>query len=349
MTEDQIYSEMLAAFQEKTGYEMNGTADLAVRLRAAAAQIMSLYNYGDYIYRQAFPQTAVETALDRHGVLRGVPRVEAERAKGKLTFSISSMLDTRLMVPQGTVCMTADAVAFETLEEGRISSGFTSVTVEAQAMEIGTAGNVAAGTVTVMQTPPDGIEMVTNAAPFSGGSEREDDETYRVRVLQAYNAMNNGVNGPFYRNLALSIPGIDRAWVIRCPEGAGTVGLLVASDTGTVSDEAISQLKALLIEREELGIQVSVSRPESVEVSVTGKVLPAAGYTLGEAMEKVRPAIAGCFYGDSMGKTLYLSQLVHAAMETGAIDNIVLTAPTEDLVMAQNQQPVLSALTLEGM
>ena len=49
---DELYGKMLAVFEEKTGFTMDDTADLAVRLYAAAAQIQTLYAYSDWAIRQ---------------------------------------------------------------------------------------------------------------------------------------------------------------------------------------------------------------------------------------------------------------------------------------------------------
>lgn len=43
---DTIYSEMLAAFSEKSGYLPHSSCDLAARLYAAAAQLQALYQIG---------------------------------------------------------------------------------------------------------------------------------------------------------------------------------------------------------------------------------------------------------------------------------------------------------------
>lgn len=348
MTEKQIYSEMLEVFAQETGYEMRSEADLAVRLRAAAAQIMSLYNYADYIYRQAFPQTAQEEALELHGSLRGVERIEARKAKGTLAFGISTPWDSALKIPQGTVCFSENET-FETTEEAELAAGETSVDVPASATEAGSTGNVLAGMITGMQTPPDGIETVTNTEAFSGGRDREDDESYRVRIMEAYAGLSNGANIAYYRQLALSVDGIDRVRVIPCSNGAGTVGVLVASDTGTVPETSLTELQELLKNRTELGITVTVSTPEAVEVKVCASILPAEGYTLPQAKAMVEEAIRRCFQGDKMGKKLYLAQLSHSAMETGAIENILITAPTEDVVVNEAEQPVLESIALEGM
>lgn len=349
MTEEQIYTQMLEVFQQKTGYEMSEEADLAVRLHAAAAQIMSLYSYADYVYRQAFPQTAQEEALDRHGMLRGVARLEAQKARGKVKFGISTPLTAALNIPQGTVCLSNEGTGFETTEDAVLKAGNTSVTVAAQAVETGTAGNAVAGAVTRMQTPPDGIETVNNEAAFAGGRDPETDEAYRVRILSAYAGLSNGANIAYYRQLALSVEGIDRAEIIACPDGIGTVKVLVASDSGTVPDAALKELKTLLLSRMELGINVTVATPTPVAVTVTAKLLPADGYTLAQAKLAVEQAITGFIQQSKLGKNLYLAQIVQKAMETGTIDNITLTAPAADVTVESTQQPVLSSITLEGM
>ena len=55
----ELYQEMLDLYTEKTGFEMDDAADLAVRLYAAAAQLESLYAYLEK------PQVAAGDGLER--------------------------------------------------------------------------------------------------------------------------------------------------------------------------------------------------------------------------------------------------------------------------------------------
>ena len=77
---DELYGKMLAVFEEKTGFTMDDTADLAVRLYAAAAQIQTLYAYSDWAINQSFPQTATGEYLDYHAALRGIVRKAGTKA-----------------------------------------------------------------------------------------------------------------------------------------------------------------------------------------------------------------------------------------------------------------------------
>ena len=70
----ELYEGMLETFEEKTGFAMEDTADLAVRLYAAAAEIQALYIYADWALTQSFPQSAAGKYLDYHGQLRGITR-----------------------------------------------------------------------------------------------------------------------------------------------------------------------------------------------------------------------------------------------------------------------------------
>lgn len=60
----------------------------------------------------------------------------------------------------------------------------TEVTVDVEAVEDGANGNVGARTITVLPDPPAGINSVTNLKATDGGTEVEDDDTFRDRAKQ---------------------------------------------------------------------------------------------------------------------------------------------------------------------
>ena len=55
---DEIYQEMLACFEQRSGMTPAEGCDLSVRLYALAAQVYALYVQADWVCRQAFPHTA---------------------------------------------------------------------------------------------------------------------------------------------------------------------------------------------------------------------------------------------------------------------------------------------------
>ena len=145
--------------------------------------------------------------LDRHAEARGITRLAAERAKGALRFSVSQAAASDLAIPAGSVCLTRSGEAFETTEEGVLKAGELSVDIPAQAVETGAAGNAAAGRIALMSPYPAGIQRCTNPAAFTGGRDREGDESLRARVLGSFRRLPNGATAAFDATEALGDSG----------------------------------------------------------------------------------------------------------------------------------------------
>ena len=220
---------MLETFRNETGGEPSGTSDLAVRLYAVAAQVHALYAQSEWVARQCFPQSAQGEYLDRHAQLRGLGRRAAARAEGSITFQTTAAAAAALSIPVGTVCMTAGLVRFETVEEGTISAGSQSVTVRARAVEAGSGGNVAAGTIRTMAVAPVGVSSCTNAGAFTGGTDREEDEALRTRILETFRRMPNGANAAYYQQEAMSFEEVAAVSVLPRARGVGTVDVVVST------------------------------------------------------------------------------------------------------------------------
>ena len=134
---EEIYGEMLDCFAQRTGMRPAEGCDLAARLYAAAAQVSALHAQADWVGRQCFPQTAQGDYLDKHAQLRGLERRAATAAVGVLSFETDHPPEADLSIPEGTVCMTAAQVRFETTEAGVLKAGQTSAQVRARAVEPG--------------------------------------------------------------------------------------------------------------------------------------------------------------------------------------------------------------------
>lgn len=349
MTETEIYQEMLAVFQQETGYEMAAEADLAVRLRAAAAQIMGLYQYADYTYRQAFPQTAQGDSLDLHGELRGVTRLGAAKAGGYLKFSLSEPLEEDLTIPAGTVCVGKNLLTYETDAEAVLAAGEYAVEVYAYATEAGSQGDTAANTIVVLQSPPDGIEAVTNPGAFLGGRDRETDESYRSRILGAYNGLANGCNAAYYQAVAETVGGVEYVSIVPRIDGIGTLAVVLASSGGAVDQQVFADVEDAMESARSIGVTVSVLEAEDVSVDISMELLPAPGVTLEAAAAGAREALGSCFRGNRIGKSLYLAELTHRVMATGLVENAVILEPAADVTISATQRPVAGSITLEGI
>lgn len=337
---------MAAVFTARTGFAMDDAADLAVRLYAAAAEIESLYLYADWALAQSFPQTAQGAYLDQHGQLRGLARKGAAKAAGTLRFSIDAARTDEVPVPAGTVCLTAGLQRFVTAGAAAIAPGALFVDVPAEAEEAGAAGNVPENTVTQMAGAPAGVTACTNPAPFAGGTDEEPDEDYRARVLSSFVRLPNGANRAFYEERALSHAGVAAAQVTPRVNGAGTVGVTVASHAGMPDSALLAEVQADLAAVREIACDVTVSAPSAVTVDVAASLKPAAGVGFDAAKAAAEGAIRACFTGEQLGRPVYRAALGSLIYATGLVENYTLSAPAQDVAVTATQLPVLGTLTV---
>ena len=346
---EEIYNEMMAAYAQATGTEAAESGDLAVRMYAMAAQVFALYVQCEWVERQCFPQTAEGTCLDMHAQLRGLERREATAAEGVLRFTVDAAASQDREIPAGTVCMTAGLVRFETVETGVLQAGSTQVDVRARALEPGSAGNVAAGTILTMAVAPVGVSRCTNPEAFSGGTDREDDETLRARVLETYRRMPNGANAAFYQQGALSFEEVAAATVIPRPRGVGTVDVVVATASGAPGAELLEELMVYFEARREIAVEVQVRAPTMKEVTVSVQVAAAANKDAEQVRAAVESALRTWFDGHRLGENVLRAKLGDLIYAVEGVENYQLISPETDVAVAADELPQLSGLTVEAM
>ena len=348
-TIDEIYEEMLDIFTERTGLEAGAAGDLAVRFYAVAAQIHALYLQAAWTERQCFPQTATGEYLDYHATLRGISRKEAAKAEGVIRFGVNTAVDTALTVPAGTVCMTAGLVRFETAEQAELAAGELYVDVPAVAVESGSEGNAAAGTVTAMAVAPTGVAWCTNPEAFTGGLDEEDDDTLRGRVMETYRRLANGANAAYYEQKALTFDGVAAAVVIPRARGIGTVDVVIATEEGVPGQELLDEVQAYFEKVREIAVDVEVLAPETVTVDVAVSVKAAEGHEAAEVTAAVEEALSGWFTGRRLGCGVLMAELAALVYAVDGVANYAFSAPTGDVTVDTGVLPVLGTLTVEEM
>ena len=346
---DELYNELMAAFAEATGMEAAGSGDLAARMYAVAAQLWGLYVQCDWVNRQCFPQTAQGEYLDLHAQLRGVERREATAAEGVLRFTVDAAGAADREIAAGTVCMTAGLTRFETIEAGTLEAGETSVDIRARALEAGSAGNVAAGTILQMAVAPVGVSRCTNPAAFTGGTDREDDETLRARVLETYRRLPNGANAAFYQQGALSFDEVAAAAVIPRPRGVGSVDVVVSTAAGAPSAELLEELEDYFEARREIAVDVQVRAPEMETVDVTVQVAAEEGQDAQAGQDAVEAGPRGGFQGRGGGRREPRAARGEQVHQVEGVAIHARSAPAADVAVEVDVLPRLGTLAVEAM
>lgn len=292
-TYDEILKSMTEKYTELSGITPDERSDIGIRLRVLAGEIYSSAVNSQWLKRQMFVSFAEGEYLDLHAGERGITRREETPSYGEVTFSVAEAATENISIPKGTVVACfASLLRFETLYDTVIYAGETSATANAKSLGAGRAYNVLAGSISVMVTPPSGVDAVTNAAAFTGGCDKESDESLRDRVVKSIKFPANATNCAYYEAMAESVDGVSSAAVVPRGRGVGTVDVYVAADGAEASDETVSKVQILLSKEREVNVDVLVKKAESSPVSFYFKIEVQEGYAFDAVRSECKSAVS---------------------------------------------------------
>ena len=208
---------------------------------------------------------------------------------------------------------------------------------------------MAAGTILQMAVAPVGVSRCTNPAAFTGGTDREDDETLRARVLETYRRLPNGANAAFYQQGALSFDEVAAAAVIPRPRGVGSVDVVVSTAAGAPSAELLEELEDYFEARREIAVDVQVRAPEMETVDVAVQVAAEENQDAQAVRGAVEAALRGWFDGRRLGQSVLRAALGELVFHVEGVANYVLAAPAADVAVEADVLPRLGSLTVEAM
>ncbi|MBQ3336283.1 MAG: baseplate J/gp47 family protein [Selenomonadaceae bacterium] len=172
--------------------------------------------------------------LDYHAHDCGLIRKEATHAYATLEVTTSGTVK----FPKGFVfCVPSDdnnpALDFETTQAYMFTEDGTHE-VRVMAVDAGTVGNVAAGSIVLMKNPVKGVTNIVNREAASGGVEAEGDDSLRERIDAFYAGHGASYvgNKADYERWAREIAGVGFAHCIPCFNGANTVKVVIADEDG---------------------------------------------------------------------------------------------------------------------
>ena len=306
---DEILETMRNAYYQQAGVLPQRCGDTDIKLRLLAGELYSLCTNIEWLKKQMFPTTASGSQLDLHAEQRGLTRLPGSKATGLIIFSLNMPLDHDLLIPQGTVCTTADgSVNFITSQNGTISAGTTSTYISSEAQFSGKQYNVAPGAVKSVVTSFSVGLSVQNSTPFSSGTDDESDDELRARIISHMKNISNGINKQYYIDLARSLDGVYSAQVT---ENTNThaVTVYVADRGGRTTDAVLAQAAALINSNRPLGLNIQVSHPQVMNCEVTVSIKPADNYTFTQAQNNVTEAIEDMFDDLEVGQGITLARL----------------------------------------
>lgn len=250
-----------------------------------------IYDRMNEVVANAIPSSASGAFLDAWAQTLGLDRKDATAAAGQVTVTGAD----GTVVSDGTQVSTvqtdpdAPPLTFVTAQSGVIAGG--SLTVDVTAVELGSAGNVPAHTVTLLNTPLGDGFAVTNALAITGGSDVETDEALQRRIVRKLSGAGGGGNQDDYVNWGLNYPGVGFVTVQANTPQTGHVTVSITDvNNDPMPTPSIAGLQQVLDPSSSstqgagaapIGATVYVTTPttKSVTVEAPGLIL-VPGYTL---------------------------------------------------------------------
>lgn len=336
-TPQELYDIMNARYRELTGFDAAEASDIGIRLRVLAQELHTLEAELKGAYSDAFPQTALASALELHAQARGLARRAARCAAGVLRFSRTAP-GPQVTVPAGTLCMSRDgALRFETTQAGSLPEGALEAELPARALKAGASGNVARGTVSVLVSAVPGIGAVSNPAAFCGGEEAEGDESLRARLLEALSRPPDAANRAYYEAIAREEPGVLAVKLAPRARGGGTLDVVIACRSEGEAGELVPRLQERYDRDREIGTDLLVRRAPSLSVDAAAVIVAEEGCDPALVARECSAALEEYLNGLSIGQPLRVARLAGCLLRVDGVENFRLVEPAGDVIPQRDE------------
>lgn len=196
------------------------------------------------------------------------------------------------------------------------------VTVPVVAMDTGPEGNLGSGSLTVMPTPPRGVDGgVTNLAPLTGGEAAEADEPLRERAKHALERAGNATLNAI-RYAVLNVDGVDsvevRDFSVDAQIPLGEVWVRFA----TGKPDLLDTVTAVVDQTRSAGIKARVSQVATVTITGTLCVIPDMAGASRDALAAYRKAVVDAIGALGIGEPLSLRKLAAKVFQVPGLADV---------------------------
>lgn len=291
---------------------------------------------------------ALESAIpEAVFVAFGFNRRQARPATTTLRFSRTLPAPREILIPQGTRARTPTGVVFATTEDAYIPEGGMQADAEARAEMPGSAGNVPAGSISLLLDVIPGVEAVTNPVPATGGEDEESLEAQKRRFALWLAQIARGTKaaiaaaalearvGDAYVDDVLVIDGMDSPTL---PPGHVRV-YVDAIPSLSPSLRAVVEANVEAVRAAGIRVQIAAAERRPVDVAFTLENTPA------DALPHALEAVRAYFRTLRIGQPVRTSELLVAiANSSPLVRGVRLQAPASDIGVSPYTRATLGNL-----
>ncbi|RIJ63597.1 baseplate J/gp47 family protein [Rummeliibacillus sp. POC4] len=300
-----------------------------------------------------FPQFASGPFLDYHGEPIGVIRRPAAFAVGNVTLRGKPGTPIEAGSVVSTIGDENEAgLLFKITENGTVpEEGIISLRV--MALEAGAISNVPAGTIQGIVNSIPGITSITNEEPLKDGTDVEDDETYRQRIIEHH--QNKPLSGARsdYVKWAKEVSGVGDVIVLPLWNGPKTVKVLITnSERELASEELIAAVQEHIAPDEDkgggrapIGAIVTVDTITLIPIDIQFTLEIETGYQMADVIENIKSSVNSYFSDLPLVK--WAEVIATIVNTTGVSDcsDVLLNDSTKNIILQIGERAVVGEVT----
>lgn len=177
-TFEQIRKSIIQEYRNTTGITSSDDSDAGIRADGTASVVEGLYHHQTYIQRQLFISNADEPYLYIHAEELSLSRLGGSSASG----SVTAKANTDLTITAGTKLTDGNGYYWHVISDTRLMAN-QSTLISIAADQVGASWN-ATTTSLLWVSPPAGLDGTATITELSGGSDTEELEAWRSRLLE---------------------------------------------------------------------------------------------------------------------------------------------------------------------
>lgn len=311
--------------------------------RVLGGSVHMLHGHLVFLAEQVLPDQAEAEYLARWADIYSVARRAAAFAEGTVTITGTN----GTVITAGTTLIRSDGAEYLTDAEVTIAAG--TATAAVTAVVAGADGTLEVGVELSFESPVAGAEeTVTVATSTQDGSDEEDDDALRARLLERIREPPHGGSESDYPAWAKEVAGVTRAWVYPQELGSGTVTVRFVrdDDAGSIIPSA-GEVEAVQEHiddptRRPVTATVTVVAPVGVELDFELEITPDTAATRAAVTAELTDLLRRVA---EPGGTLLLSQLRGAVGGAEGVTDYVMTSPVADVPHATGELAIMGTIT----
>ena len=287
----------------------------------------------------------------------GTPRIQATAATGTVALSRFTPSASAPFIPDGSLVKTADGTQqfsvyadatnpnySKALSGYSMPANIASILVPVQAVNLGTQGNIGAGTIALIASEIQGVDAVSNPAAFTNGSNQESDASLRARLALFFPSLSKGTDTA----IEAAVFGVQAGMQCAIHENAdptqaidyGAVTIYVDDGSGAPPVMTVQAAAAAVDAVRAASVRYQVLGSSILRVNYSMQITTAVGYVHQNVVAQVGATVNAMINGLGLEATLPYTQIGAAAWSVPGITNIqdvLLNGGTDDVVPSWGQ------------